>query len=264
LLTALFTMIEIGGLALVIFYAPADPVTLASRAAASAAPFDFTVIAGLSSAILLAFYAFIGFEDMVNVVEEVKNPRRTLPLAIGLTLIITTLLYVWIALIVVNTFDPAGFSGDRAPLASLFTQLSGYGPWVFSLIGTFAVLNGVIIQLVMGSRVIYGLARLGQLPAFLGGVSERTRTPLYATGLMCAVILVLGMTFSLRSLAQATSALTLAAFALVNLSLVAIKRRPEQPAGIFRVPALVPLLGFLSSAGLLVFEQARRFGAFDA
>lgn len=264
LLTALFTLLEIGGLALVILYAPADPVTLVSRTAAAAGPFDFAVITGLSSAILLAFFAFIGFEDMVNVVEEVKNPRRTLPLAIGLTMIITTLLYIWIALIAVNTLDPVSFGGDNAPLASLFTRLSGHSAWIFSLIGTAAVLNGVIIQLVMGSRVIYGLARQGQLPAFLGNVSEVTRTPLYATGLMCAVILLLGMTFPLRSLAQMTSALTLAAFALVNLSLVVIKRRPEQPDDIFRVPAIVPLLGFVSSSGLLIFELARRIGVFAA
>jgi amino acid transporter len=262
LLTAIITLVEIGGLALVIAYAPADPVTLVMRAAAAAGPLDFTVLAGMSAAILLAFFAFIGFEDMVNVVEEVENPRRTMPAAIGLTLIITTLLYVWIALIAVNAVDPAELGGNNAPLALIFTSLSGHGVWIFSVIGTLAVINGVIIQLIMGSRVIYGLARLGQLPAILGYVSNRTRTPLYATALMCVVILALGLTLSLRDLAQTTSALTLAAFALVNLSLIIIKLRPEQPKDIFRVPAAVPVLGFASSVSLLVIELARQLGAF--
>jgi amino acid transporter len=79
---------------------------------------------------------------------------------------------------------------------------------------------------------------------------------------MCVVILALGLTLSLRDLAQTTSALTLAAFALVNLSLIIIKLRPEQPKDIFRVPAAVPVLGFASSVSLLVFELARQLGAF--
>ncbi|MBX2805377.1 MAG: amino acid permease [Hyphomicrobiales bacterium] len=262
LLTGIFTIMEIGGLALIIFYAPSDPVTLIANAAAAADAFDYTVIAGLSSAVMLAFFAFIGFEDMVNVVEEVKRPRRTMPLAIGLTLIITTLLYVWIALIAINAIAPASLVQERAPLASLFTVLSGQRGWIISVIGAFAVLNGVVIQLIMGSRVLYGLARLGQIPGIFGIVSDRTHTPLYATALICAVILIMGLLLSLRDLAQMTSALTLTVFALVNLSLIALKMRRDQPADVFKVSIIVPILGFVSSTGLLLFELIQRIDAF--
>ena len=90
---------------------------------------------------------------------------------------------------------------------------------------------------------------LGLLPAALGRVSRTTRTPLTATALITAVILVLAVALPIVPLAQATSALTLAIFAVVNLALWRVKRRDPQPPGIFAVPAWVPVAGFLVSLG---------------
>ncbi|MGF1622076.1 MAG: APC family permease [Rhodomicrobiaceae bacterium] len=261
LLTGILTLVEIGGLVAVIVYAPADPVTMAANAAALASRIDAGVIVGLTASALLAFFAFIGFEDMVNVVEEVKAPSRTMPLAIGLTLVITTIFYVWIALIAVNAVAPGALAASDAPLAEIFGRLSGFDTGLFSVVALLAVINGVLIQLVMSSRILYGLARQGQLPAILGQVSKATRTPLVATAVVCAAILLIGSLFSLRGLAQTTSSLTLAALALVNLSLWRLKGGTSPAPGAFNIPRIIPLLGFVTSGLLLIAELARRITA---
>lgn len=261
LVTAILTLVEIGGLLVIIAYAPADPLTMALNVSEKAPAFDLAVLSGLSASILLAFFAFIGFEDMVNVVEEVKQPSRTMPLAIGLTLTLTVILYVWIALIAMSAVSPAELGGSDAPLGTIFARLSGQGSELFSLVAVFAVVNGVIIQLIMSSRVVYGMAQLGQLPGFLGTVSGTTRTPITATLAVTLVVFLLGMTFSLRDLAQTTSAFTLAAFALVNLSLFRLKKGTPRVPGTFTVPRVIPLIGFITSGLLLIVEMSRRAAA---
>jgi basic amino acid/polyamine antiporter, APA family len=257
-IAALFTLVEIGGLISVILFAPADPATLAARAWASSPPLDGAILLGMSSSVLLAFFAFTGFQSMVNVVEEVTDPARTMPRAIALTLLITTTLYVWIALIAIAAVPPAELGASEAPLALVFGRLAGSHEKLFSLVAMTAVLNGVIIQLVMASRVIYGLSRAGQIPQVFGRVSPLTNTPLVATGTICLVVAALGASLSLTSLAQTTSAFTLGAFAMINLALWRLKRGTPHVPGAFTVPQIVPILGLLTSLAFLIVEVVRR------
>ena len=121
-------------------------------------------LVGLVSATLLAVFAFIGFEALVNVAEELHEPQRTLPRAIFLTLALTTLLYVlvvWVALVAV---PPAELAASKAPLALVFERLTGASPRTMSLIAVVATLNGIIVQIILAARVLYGLARQGTLP----------------------------------------------------------------------------------------------------
>ncbi len=253
---AAFTIAEIVGLAAVIALAPADPVSLAATAIAQAPPLDATVAAGISTAILLAFFAFIGFEDMVNVIEEVREPHTTMPRAIILTLVITTALYIWISLIAVTVLTSQELGNSDAPLALLFSKLAGGGDGFLTAIAIAAVVNGAIIQFVMVSRVLYGISRMGHIPAEIGAVSATTHTPIRATIIVGVAVLIIGMLFDLTALAATTSSFTLAAFALVNVALVRIKLRGDPHAG-FKVPIAVPLLGCLTAAGLLAFETGR-------
>lgn len=257
IISAVFTVVEIAGLAIIIAFAPADPISLAAQAIERAPPMDMAIASGVSAAIMLAFFAFIGFEDMVNVVEEVREPKRTMPLAIILTLVITTILYIWIALVAITTLSPAGLSKSAAPLADLFARLFKHGDALLSAVAIAAVLNGAIIQFVMGSRVIYGLARLNQIPKIFAAVHPVTHTPILATGVVALAVTAIGLTFDLKALAAATSSFTLAAFALVNLSLLRIKLRGDPHDG-FKVPVTLPALGFVTCAGFLMFETGRQ------
>ncbi len=255
---AILTVVEIGGLLVIVASAPDNPAGMVGTAVAQAPPLDLALAAGIASSVLLAFFAFIGFEDMVNVAEEVENPQRVMPIAIGLTLVITTLLYGAVALVAVTGVPLDELAASDAPLALVFERLTGADRKWLSLIAIAAVLNGAVIQIVMASRVVYGLARMGYLPDMLGRVWPATQTPAIATLLVIAVMLTLTMSLSLTGLAETTSSLTLAAFALVNLSLWRLKGRETAPTGVFAVPRWVPLLGFITTGGFLVIEIARR------
>lgn len=262
IVAAVFTIAEIGGLLAIIFYAPNDPVTMTADLLGKAPTFDWQVLFGLSTAVMLAFFAFIGFEDMVNVVEEVRDPDRTMPLAIALTLLITTVLYIWIALIVTTAVSPEELGNSSAPLTLVLQRIAGGGEQVLGLVAIGAVVNGAIIQMVMISRVLYGLANLNHVPAFIAKVNPVTKTPLIATAIAAAAIVIIGLSLELTALATTTSSFTLAAFALVNFSLLRIKRRPDDCHNGFRVPLIVPILGFAASVGFLVFETGQRLRGF--
>jgi len=209
------------------------------------------------AAALLAVFAFIGFEGIVNISEEMKDPSRTLPRAIFLTLVITAALYflvVWVALV---TLPADVLALSKAPLALVFERLTGLSPRVMSAIAIVATLNGVIVQIIMGSRVMYGLSSQGALPRALGQVSPTTQTPVRATAIIVALVMLFALAMPLEQLAEWTSRITLVLFALINLSLAWIKMRdPAPPAGIYRAPAWVPWAGLLSCAGFLVADWA--------
>jgi len=249
---AIMTLIEAGGLILVIWAGAGAPAARPFDIAELVPPLDAALWTGVLAGSFLAFYAFIGFEDMVNVVEEVKDAPRVLPKAIVATLVITLLFYITLAVVAVHALPIEELAASAAPLADIYERGTGSPATVIGIIALVATVNGALIQIIMAARVLYGLAAQGLIPAILARVSRTTRTPLGATALITAIILVLAIALPIVPLAQATSALTLAIFALVNLALWRIKRRDPQPVGIFTVPGWVPIAGCLVSAGFLV------------
>ena len=181
-----------------------------------------------------------------------KDPQRTLPKAIFLTLAISTLLYiliVWIALVSVPRDELAA---ARAPLSLVFQRVTGASPFAISAIAIVATVNGIIALMVMASRVIYGMADRQMLPSGLAHVSPRTRTPTNATALVVVGVLVLALAFPLEELAETTSRLTLVIFAFVNAALVLLKRKGDPlTAGTFSVPIAVPIAGCVLCVALL-------------
>ena len=257
LTAALFTLVEIGGLLLVIAAGAMAIPDLPRHMPEVLPPLDTVAWAGIVGGTVLAFYAFLGFEDMVNVAEEVKDVRRTMPLGIILTLGITTLLYFALAVVAVLAVPPAELAVSDAPLALLFERSTGASPAVISGISVFAILNGALVQMIMASRVIYGLAEQGSLPRHFGRVHRHTRTPLVATGLVVAIVLMLGLGFPIEPLAEATSLIVLMVFALVNLALIPIKRRHPHPDGVMVFPDWIPWAGFGVSAAFIIVEGVR-------
>jgi basic amino acid/polyamine antiporter, APA family len=250
LLVGILTLIEVGGLVAVIV---AAFVSNAPVVATMAWPqLDTGVLSGITLASLLAFFAFIGFEDLANVVEEAKEPRRNLPLAMVLTLVIATLLYLSIATISISVVAVEQLSASSAPLSLVFERLAGVDPAIISSIAIIATLNTILAQVTMASRVIYGMARQGDLPKVLGAVNARTATPLLATGLVITAVIALALWFPMVWLAEGTSLATLGVFALVNLSLLVVKSRREPGAeGHITVPAVVPAIGLLTCLGMI-------------
>lgn len=257
--TASMTLLGIAGLISIIYVgqdALADLSTQWPKLIPSA---DFTSWGFIFAGTLLAFYAFIGFEDMVVVAEEVKEVKRNLPIAILLTLGITTLLYMLIMTIAVLSMPPETLAQSTAPMTLLYQYHTGEDAKFITLIGLFAIIDGVLIQMIMASRVLYGLSSKGQLPAILRRVNPKTQTPLYATGLAVGSVLILALIGRLGSLAELTSIIMLIVFSLVNLSLWRIKQRLPHNEGHINLPSWISLTAFIVSSGFVLLEVTKLF-----
>ncbi|MBT5160807.1 MAG: amino acid permease, partial [Alphaproteobacteria bacterium] len=178
---AILTVIEIGGLAIVIAAGGEHLADLPARINEFVPTFDAGMWAGIFAGSFLAFYAFIGFEDIVNMAEETKDPTRVVPWAIILTLAVTAVLYVLVSVVALLSVPLSELAGSAAPLKLVYARATGSSGALIGVIGILAMVNGALIQLIKGARVLYGLSRQGVLPAWFGQVNARTSTPLNAT-----------------------------------------------------------------------------------
>ncbi len=252
---ALFTLLEVGGLVLILVVtAPAlqqlPQLQLDPTNGSFAGSWN-----GIVGGAFLAFYAYIGFEDMVNVAEEVRNPRRNLPIAILIALGIASVMYILVTINSLLILTPQELGQSEAPLAAIFQTATGKSPWLISVISLFAVVNGALIQIIMASRVCYGLAIKNWLPAFLGSVNKITQTPINATMAITVSIIGGALWLPIETLAKTTTYLLLIIFILVNTALVKIKRRDENIDGIFQVNILVPIFASIMCFAFLLFQS---------
>ncbi|MBT8127385.1 MAG: amino acid permease [Gammaproteobacteria bacterium] len=251
---ASLTVIEIVGLLLVIWAGRDALATLPARIDTLVPPMQSSAMIGIILGSFLAFFAYIGFEDMVNIAEEVKNPQRNLPAAILLALLIASLMYASVALVAVLSVDQETLSASQAPLAEVLSATSDIDPRIISIISMIAIVNGALIQLIMASRLFYGMASKGWLWHQLATVNAKTQTPINATVLVVVLTLGLALWIPLETLARSTSYLVLVVFALANAALLLIKRTQATPEGIINNPLWVPVTGFISCLGLVCFQ----------
>ncbi|POF28896.1 APC family permease [Roseibium marinum] len=216
---AAITVLELGTLLVVIFYGLPLFGDLGAVAGSFTPTLGVVPLAGIASGGVLAFFAFIGFEDIENMCEETLRPEWTVPRAIFLTLGITVFVYVLLAVIASLAEDRQAIVSSTAPLARLYESVSGLSGKPVAAAATIAMINGILVQIVMASRVLYGMANEGLAPMWLAKVDSRRQTPVRATLIVAAAILMLTFLFPLVRLAEATSLVTLGVFALVNLAL---------------------------------------------
>lgn len=210
---------------------------------------ETAVLTGILSAAFLAVYSFIGFEDIVHLAEEVKTPSRAIPFAIVATLIAAAVLYVVTSIASLLVLDVETLDQSRAPLVDVVTA-AGYPGWPLALLSLWIILNGALAQIVMASRVIFGLRKHHGAPPFLTRLHGKTRTPVAATLAVSAVILTLALFFPTESLASATSLVILLVFLVANASLIVLERR--DPEADFDVPVFLPWLGLVLTLLLLI------------
>jgi APA family basic amino acid/polyamine antiporter len=206
------------------------------------------VISGAS----LAFYALIGFEDSVNVAEETKGPSITFPGTLFLGLGIAGATYLLVTIIASMAVPTETLAGSDGPLLEV-VQLGplAVDTQVFSAIALFALVNGALINMVMASRLAYGMADQGIIPRWFGHVHPQRRTPwagVLLAGALAAVLVILG---DLETLADTTVLLLLFAFLAVHVSVLVLRRTPVEHEH-FRAWTAFPVLGALSCAALIV------------
>ena len=248
------TSVEVSGLLIVILVSTLflSGGGVANPAAANEQTIGWTAVVQGAA---LAFYAFIGFEDIVNVAEEVKNPERNVPRAILLALAIAGAIYILVSWLAIQVLNPSELAASSAPLLDVVRRAQPNFPQViFTIIALFAVLNTALLNFVTASRLLFGMSREGLLPAWLGKLHRRRATPYRTLLVILPIAIFLALSGTLQFLAGTTATLLLAMFCLVNLSLLLIKRREPETNG-FRVPYVIPAIALLFDIVLVAFAS---------
>lgn len=212
---------------------------------------DFGVISSIFTGAFLAVYAFIGFEDIVHMAEEVEEPARSVPFAIVVAISVAFVLYVLVAIAALLTVDPGMLAESKAPLLVVVEE-AGYPKWPLGVLSLWIIINGALAQVIMATRVVYSMKDQGGAPDWLGRVNEKTGTPLIATAGATAVVIVLASFFPTGALAAATSFIMLMVFAASNAALIILERREEDAR--FDAPVFVPYVGFVLCILLMLGE----------
>lgn len=250
----LCTCIEAGGLLLVVavgirFWGSAD---LLETPPPGEAVSDVMVLLVLQGAVL-TFFAFIGFEDTINVAEECRDPQRTIPIGLIAAMAIAAVIYVAVAITAVSVVPWRELAAAPGPLTAVMNRAAPWlPPIVFTAITLFAVGNTALVNYVTASRLAYGMSHQGLLPAWLGRVHATRRTPHWAILTLFVVVAPLAVVGTIGQLAAATVLMLLTVFAIVNGALVLLKNREGEAPGRFEIPVLVPVLGVFVCAGLVI------------
>jgi len=201
------------------------------------------------AATTLAFFAMVGFEDSVNMAEECKEPTRIFPKVLLTGLVITGVIYVLVSISAITLVSPEQLGEGETPLLKVVAAGAPNFPlWIFGFITMFAVANSALINMLMASRLVYGMSREHVLPPVLGKVHETRRTPYIAIGFTTLLAFAL-ITFvgEVPALGGTTALLLLCVFTVVNIA-VLVLRKDKVEHDHFRTPTALPVVGGLACA----------------
>lgn len=262
-LNVVFTLIELSGLLLVlllgsvaIFAGNAD----FSRVVLFEGPEDKSFLLAVTTATSLAFFAMVGFEDSVNMAEETHEPSKVFPRTLLTGLALAAIIYVLVSIVAVAVVPVGELAESATPLTTVVEKAVPGFPIAALLpfISMFAVANSALINMMMASRLIYGMARQAVLPPVLGRVLPRRRTPWAAIAFTTALAVVLITVLSLGAdnpivglLGGTTSLLLLSVFAVVNVVVLVLRRDPVEHEH-FRTPSALPVVGVVACVLLVL------------
>ncbi len=247
------TLIEFGGLLLIIIlgikhFGSVDLLEM---------PFGFS---GVFSAGALVFFAFMGFESIVKLREETKNPERNIPKALIYSVVITAVVYVLVAISSVSTVSWQNLSSSNAPLATVaIASLGNSALLLLVVIALFSTSNTVLITMLATSRLIYGMAKRNSLPRVFSLVHKKTRTPWVAVLLLMFLVASFVLIGDIEFVANLTNLFLFGTFASVNLSMIVLRYKGGRIKRSFKCPfnigkfSVIALFGLLSSLFMLGF-----------
>jgi APA family basic amino acid/polyamine antiporter len=254
-LNVVLSLIEASGL---LFVIGIGVVVLANGTGDPARVLEFSADQAVPLAILsgagIAFFSFVGFEDSVNVAEETQEPNRAYPIALFGGLLGALVIYLLVTVTASMVVDPGTLAESSGPLLEVVRAgVPGFDERIFAAVALVAVSNTALINLIMASRLLYGLARQGIVPAVFARVHGTRKTPwiaIVATALIAAVLVSTG---ELGGLASTTVILLLIVFTLVNISVLVLRREPVDHDH-YHAPSIFPMLGAVTSAGLVLYR----------
>ena len=214
---------------------------------------------GLGSAVLagslIAFYSFVGFETSANIAEEVRDVRRVYPRALFGSLVVAGVVYVLIALVAPTVVPSADLSGSTGPLLEVVRVAGGVPLELFAVVALIAVANGALLTMIMASRLAYGMADRGLLPAGLARVLPERRTPWVAIVVTTVVAMLLTVTGTLEDLASTVVLLLLFVFLSTNVAVLVLRKDRVEHAH-FRAWTPLPVLAVVSCLVLFTQQEA--------
>jgi len=217
-----------------------------------------TGIIGIFTAIGIIFFAYLGFEDIVNLAEETKHARKLMPIAVVASLIITTLLYILVSLSAVSIIGFQELGLSDSPLTLIFQTATGlrFGG-LFSIIALFSIFNTVLLLFIAATRIAYSMGINKSLPLIFGKLDERTRTPYFSIIILAILTILVIIMGNISLAAQLTNIVILAVFVVINIAVIKLRysglnvRGFNVPLNIGRFP-LLPLFGAVSSFIILI------------
>ena len=248
------TCVELSGLLIIIFiglWAIGNGQGDVSRVIQFETAPDGSFLWPVIAATTLAFFAMVGFEDSVNMAEECKDPTRHFPKVLLAGLLITGIIYVLVSISAITLVPPAQLGEGETPLLKVVQAGAPNFPVeIFGFITMFAVANSALINMLMASRLVYGMSREHVLPPVLGKVHPTRRTPYvsiaFTTLLALALITFVG---EVPALGGTTALLLLCVFTIVNIAVLVLRRDPVAHKH-FRTPTILPVLAGLCCAFL--------------
>ena len=238
----IITIIEILGLFFVMYLASDSFGVVDIQVKDFLPSFTVTDYVSCFSGAFLAFFAYIGFEDLANVAEEAKTPKKSLPFAILFSMIVCTLLYILVAVFCVMSIPIDELSASSAPLAEIALKKGENYSTIISVVSMIALLNGAFVQIIMGSRLMYGMAEKQLFPSFFHVLSKKFRTPTRSVLLVSFIIYLLAIALPLVRLAESSSFIVLIVFMLVNLALFRFSR--DKDYNFPKIYSLLSIIGF--------------------
>lgn len=250
---AIMVMIKIGVLIMFIV------IGIFGWSSSNLEPFSPFGINGITAAAGIIFFSYIGLDAVSTAGEEVKDPRRNLPLAILIALVTVTTLYILVTIVAVAAQPYTEFEGQEAGLAAILEEVTG-STWPATVLAAGAIISIFSVTLVVlygQTRILFAMARDGMLPELFHRVNPRTLTPVPNTIIVACVIGLLAGLIPINFLAEMTSIGTLVAFLVVSIGVMVLRRtHPDLERG-FKVP-LYPVTPILSIAGCIWIIQDLR------
>ncbi|MDD5148625.1 MAG: APC family permease [Candidatus ainarchaeum sp.] len=224
-------------------------------------------ITGVLGATTLIFFAYIGFEAIVKLSEETRHARQIVPKALLASIAITSVIYVLVAISAVSIMSPAELGASTAPLADAATRASGADlGLVFTIVALFAMLSTVLVDLIVTSRLIYGMGEKREFPRIITKVYKKTGAPYVAVFVAMLGAIAMAFFSDISVIAKATTFLVFTAFLFVNLSLIAVRLKNQYYKPAFRIPLnigripVTAVLGALTCGFMLLSYSLFEFG----
>lgn len=224
-----------------------------------------TGMAGILGASALIFFAYLGFEDIVNMAEETKHPKKTLPKAIALAIVISTIFYILVAVAAVGLMPAEQLAASPAPLAAAASTIFGENAFtILAIIALFATSSTVLILTATISRILYGMAsdKKQGLPKILSLIHRKRRIPWAAILIVSVAAIAFTFVGEIETVASLTTFAVFASFILINLSVIKLRYSlPRMHRG-FKIPGSIGKFPVLPAAGAIIctfmlFQYAR-------